>query len=327
MIQHASGGAPAAPRNRISAPELQTVTPSRSPRREVQVGIFVLAGFLAVLVALFILTDPGMFRGRYYVTTVMHDAGGIRKRDPVQLHGVNIGRVDDLRLIPGGVELRLELQGEYDVPADSRVRLAAQGLLGEKVAQILPGTSTREARSGDRLAAAEADAGLGGTAQELGGQAKVLGTRADTVLARAQLLLSQQTIGAVGASAQELQVLMGELAALAGEQRRQLSGLSSSLRRSAQGLETATTQPELARAIARTDSLTARLDAATAQLSTASGSLATVMGRIERGEGTLGKLTTDDQLYTNLNTAATNLAQLTQEIRENPKKYLSVSVF
>jgi len=327
MIQRADNGAPAAPRSRISQQELSLVTPTRSPRREVQVGLFVIAGVLAVLVALFVLTDPGLFRGRYYVTTQVADAGGIRKRDPVQLNGVNIGRVDDLRLVPGGVELRLELQGEYPVPADSRVRLAAQGLLGEKVAQILPGRSTQRVPRGGTLLSAEAEGGLGNTAQELGDQAQVLGTKADTVLTRAQLLLSQQTIGAVGASAQELQTTLAQLALLASEQRRELSALTGSLQRSAQGLEGAATRPELARAIARTDSLTIKLDQATASLNTASTSLANVVGRMERGEGTLGKLSRDDALYNNLNTAVTNLATLTEEIRANPKKYLSVSVF
>ena len=327
MIQRADNGAPAAPRSRISQQELSLVTPTRSPRREVQVGLFVIAGVLAVVVALFVLTDPGLFRGRYYVTTQVADAGGIRKRDPVQLNGVNIGRVDDLRLIPGGVELRLELQGEYAVPADSRVRLAAQGLLGEKVAQILPGRSAQRVARGGTLLSAEAEGGLGNTAQELGDQAVVLGTKADTVLNRAQLLLSQQTIGAVGASAQELQTTLAQLALLASEQRRELSALTGSLQRSAQGLEGATTRPELARAIARTDSLTIKLDAATTSLNTASTALANVVGRMDRGEGTLGKLSRDDALYNNLNTAVTNLATLTEEIRANPKKYLSVSVF
>jgi phospholipid/cholesterol/gamma-HCH transport system substrate-binding protein len=327
MIQRADNGAPAAPRSRISQQELSLVTPTRSPRREVQVGLFVIAGVLAVLVALFVLTDPGLFRGRYYVTTQVTDAGGIRKRDPVQLNGVNIGRVDDLRLIPGGVELRLELQGEFPVPADSRVQLVAQGLLGEKVAQILPGRSPQQVARGGTLLSAEAEGGLGNTAQELGDQAVVLGNKADTVLNRAQLLLSQQTIGAVGASAQELQTTLAQLALLASEQRRELSALTGSLQRSAQGLEGATTRPELARAIARTDSLTIKLDQATTSLNTASTALANVVGRMDRGEGTLGKLSRDDALYNNMNTAVTNLATLTEEIRANPKKYLSVSVF
>ncbi|HEU0051800.1 MAG TPA: MlaD family protein, partial [Longimicrobium sp.] len=295
--------------------------PTRSPRREVQVGLFVLAGALAVIAALFILTDPGTFRGRYYVTTVVQDAGGIRKRDAVQLRGVNIGRVDDLSIEGDAVRLRLELEGDYRFPADSKVRLATKGLLQETVAEIVPGRASARAEDGAELRPdVEGAGGLGAMAEDLGGQA-------DSVLSRAQLLLSRENIGAVSSSTRELQTLMAQLAALATEQRRELSTLSASLRRSAEGVESAATRPELARAIARTDSLTLRLDAATASLGQASASLANLTGRIDRGEGTLGKLATDDQLYNNLNTAVTNLAQLTEDIKKDPKKYLSVSVF
>jgi phospholipid/cholesterol/gamma-HCH transport system substrate-binding protein len=306
---------------------MATVQPTRSPRREVQVGIFVLGGILAVLAALFILTDPGMFRGRYIVSTVVRDAGGIRLRDPVQLTGVNIGRVSDLKLVPGGVKMSLEVEGKYTFPKDSRVRLTAKGLLGDIVADVLPGRSREPAGNGEVLRAAEEDTGLSGTATELAGTAKTVGGKADTLLTRANLLLSQETIGSVHASTRELQDMLAALSALAADQRVQLSALSASLRRSAAGVENATTRPELIRAIARTDSLTAKLDAATGQLQAASTSLAVVTGRMERGEGTLGKLSKDDALYTNLNSAVANLNQLTTDIRANPRKYLSVSVF
>jgi len=306
---------------------MATVQPTRSPRREVQVGIFVLAGILAVLAALFILTDPGTFRNRYVVSTLVKDAGGIRLRDPVQLSGVNIGRIQDLKLVPGGVKMSMEVEGKYTFPRDSRVRLTAKGLLGEMVAEVLPGRSHELASGGDELRSADQDAGLSGTATELAGTAKTVGGKADTLLTRANLLLSQETIGNVHASTRELQDMLGALSALAADQRVQLSALSASLRRSAAGIEGAATRPELARAIARTDSLTARLDAATGQLQAASTSLAVVTGRIERGEGTLGKLSKDDALYTNLNSAVANLNQLTTDIRANPRKYLSVSVF
>jgi phospholipid/cholesterol/gamma-HCH transport system substrate-binding protein len=306
---------------------MATVQPTRSPRREVQVGIFVLAGILAVLAALFILTDPGTFRNRYVVSTVVKDAGGIRLRDPVQLSGVNIGRIEDLKLVKGGVKMSMEVEGKYTFPRDSRVRLTAKGLLGEMVAEVLPGRSHELAGGGDELRSSEEDSGLSGTATELAGTARTVGGKADTLLTRANLLLSQETIGNVHASTRELQEMLGALSALAADQRVQLSALSASLRRSAAGVEGAATRPELIRAIARTDSLTARLDAATGQLQAASTSLAVVAGRIERGEGTLGKLSKDDALYTNLNSAVANLNQLTTDIRANPRKYLSVSVF
>lgn len=317
MIQNARGAA--GPRNRLSQEDLRAMAPMRTPRREVHVGIFVIVGILAVVTALFVLTDPGMFRGRYQVSTVIADAGGIRKGDPVRLKGVNIGRIRDFDIDEGGVRVIMELRREYPVPADSRVSVVSGGLLQSMVAEVIPGGSEQPLRDGDVLPSVPTT-GLAETAERLGGGA-------DTLLMRANMLLSQQTIGAVGASAQQMQQLLEQLTALAAEQRRELAALTSSLRSAAEGVEATATRPELARAIARTDSLTLRLDAASGSLQQASASLATLVDRVEGGQGTLGRLTTDDELYVNLNAAVTSLNELTADIRENPRKYINVSVF
>jgi phospholipid/cholesterol/gamma-HCH transport system substrate-binding protein len=331
MIQRADGGAPAAPRNRIPSEDLATVSVARTPRREVQVGLFVLGGILSVLLALFLLTDPGTFRGRYYVSTLVETAGGIRKGDPVQLRGVNIGRIRSFEIQDNGVRVRMELEGEYPVPADSRVYLSSNGLLGGVVATVLPGRSPQRLADGGILPSTDAS---GAGATDIMATATAVGTRADTVLGRAQALLSQQTIGAVQTSAVELQAMLAELSALATEQRRELQGVSGSLRRSAAGVEGAATRPELARAIARTDSISLRMDAAARSFNSASESMASIAGRIERGEGTLGKLSRDESLYNNLNAAAQNInttatryGTLAEDIQANPKKYINLRVF
>jgi phospholipid/cholesterol/gamma-HCH transport system substrate-binding protein len=80
-----------------------------------------------VVIALFTLTDVGALRNRYMVTTVVPDAAGIRRGDPVQMLGVNIGRVRGFDIGANGVAVQLELQREYPVPADSRVELVSSG--------------------------------------------------------------------------------------------------------------------------------------------------------------------------------------------------------
>lgn len=295
------------------------MAPIRQPRREVSVGLFVVIGILAVLVALFALTDPGTFRGRYHISTVVQSAGGIRKGDPVQLKGVNIGRIRDFTITPAGVRISMELESEYMVPADSRISIVSGGLLQSMVAEVLPGDSPERVPDGAILPSAE-----GSTLTQT---AEKLTARGDTVLERAQDLLSTRNIDAVGASTAQLQELLVALTTLAAEQRQQLNALTGSLTRSAQGIEGAATQPELARALARTDSMSLRLDAATASLQQASTSIASLVGRIESGQGTLGKLMQDDQLYVNLNNAVTGLNQLTTDIRQNPRRYINVSVF
>jgi len=309
-----------APQNgRLTEDELLSVLPARSANREVRVGIFVLVGIVAFLAALFTFTDVGTFRGRYYALTVVEDAGGMRRGDPVQMRGVNIGRVVGFEMVPQGVRVRLELYNEYPIPEGSRVMVKSSGLLGGMVVDVVPGASTERIASGAVLPGV-AEQGIMSAAGELTGQA-------ETVLARANALLSTETVGAVNQSALELRALLAELGALASEQRREMAALSSSLQRSAEGVERATTGGELERAAQQIDQLTARLSETTLTLQRASGSLETVLARLERGEGTLGQLTVDDALYRNLNSAVASLDQLVADIRANPRKYLSISVF
>ncbi|HEX7239534.1 MAG TPA: MlaD family protein [Longimicrobiaceae bacterium] len=305
----------------------------RSSRHEIKIGFFVLAGIVAVVVALLMLTDPGTFRGRYNVTTTVPDAGGLRKGDPVQMRGVNIGRVRAFGIGPQGVDVKLELENEYPVPADSRISMQSGGLLGGMIVEVVPGRSKELVPDGARLP--------GTAAAGMFDVATTVGNRADTVLGRAEALLSPATIQAVGGSAQELQTMLVQLSALAAEQRREIAGLSASLRRSAAGVENATTRPELVRSIARMDSISIQLDRSTASLNRSTTSLETVLGRLERGEGTLGRLSRDESLYNNMNQAAvnagraaestnqaaTNASSLMDDIKANPKKYINLRVF
>jgi phospholipid/cholesterol/gamma-HCH transport system substrate-binding protein len=312
---------------RLKEEDLMKALPRRSANREVRVGLFVLVGIVAFLTILFTMTDVGTFRGRYYATTLVESAGGMRRGDPVQMRGVNIGRVIDFDMVPHGVGVKMEIYDEYDIPADSRAQVKSNGLLGGMVVDVVPGTST------ERIAVGAEIPGVSeGT--DIMAQASAIGTRADTVLMRVNRLLSDETIGSVGASAEELQALMDELNTLVAQQRGQLAALSASLRRSAAGVEAATTGPELQRTVQQVDALTAQMAQTTAGLNQTGTSLQAVVARLERGEGTLGKLSADQQLYdnlnatvTNLNGTVTNLNALISDIQANPKKYINVSVF
>ena len=326
MIQQARTAASPPPAKRGGGNDLSSTVPMRSSRREIQIGFFFLLGIVAVVAALLMLTDPGTFRGRYDISTTVPDAGGLRKGDPVQMRGVNVGRVRGFHITQGGVTVNMEMEREYEVPADSRISMESGGLLGGMIVEVVPGRSGERVRDGAELPGTAA-AGMFDVATNVG-------NRADTVLGRAEAMLAPATIQAVGASAQELQVMLTSLAGLATEQRREIALLSASLRRSAQGVESATTRPELVRAVARMDSITLQLDRSTASLNRSTTSLEAVLGRMERGEGTLGKLSADETLYNNLNQAAlsanrtaTSADSLMADIKRNPRKYINLEVF
>ena len=62
-------------------------------------------------------------------------------------------------------------------------------------------------------------------------------------------------------------------------------------------------------------------------LSSASARIDSTLARVERGEGNLGQLSKDEKLYKNLESSLGKLSDLIADIQRNPKKYFSFSVF
>jgi len=61
-------------------------------------------------------------------------------------------------------------------------------------------------------------------------------------------------------------------------------------------------------------------------LASAAQSLDSILTRLQRGEGSLGRLMGDDTVYVNLKEATEELKILIKDIRENPERYLKVEV-
>jgi phospholipid/cholesterol/gamma-HCH transport system substrate-binding protein len=299
---------------------------SRGRHREAWVGLFVVAGLAATLITLAVMTDAALFRGRYIITTSVPNAGGIRKGDPVQMRGVNIGRIMGFTIAPQGVDVRLEIEGEYPIAKDSRVELKASGVLGGMVAEVIPGTSAEKVGWGDRIPGAS---GIG-----LFDKMDTLAGEADKVAQKVQGLLSDETVKDLQGGAAGARQSLEQLQAILKEQRGELRALTASLRRSAEGMEKVTTGPELERTVKRVDELAQKLDGTIGTLDRSAKSLDSILGRMDRGEGTLGKLSTDDTLYKNASEATANLNKATVELNKlladfqaHPKKYINLEIF
>lgn len=70
-----------------------------------------------------------------------------------------------------------------------------------------------------------------------------------------------------------------------------------------------------------------KLNDAISKLSLTSDKLNTLISGIQNGEGSLGKIAKDEQLYNNLNQTSKNLNGLIEDIKNNPKRYINISVF
>ena len=305
----------------VADDEIQRAVPREAGGREVRVGIFVIIGILAAVAVLFVLTDPATLRGRYMVVTSLENAGGIRRQDPVTMRGVNVGRINDFRMVGDHVDIVLEIEGAWSVPSDSYTRLAGAGLFGGRTMEIIPGKATTNLEEGDTIRSVGEESGILGAAEEAGNQANVL-------LGQLNRLFSDPTVTAVQGTASELHALTAEVRNMVAVQQDQLSALIASFQRSATALEgAASASPDLARTAARADTVMAQIQLTARSLDRSAASLDTILARFAGGQGTLGRLSRDDSLYVNLNRAAEAIALLATDIRENPRRYIRIGIF
>src|SRR5690606_19862800 len=52
-----------------------------------------------------------------------------------------------------------------------------------------------------------------------------------------------------------------------------------------------------------------------------------LLNDVEAGKGSIGKLLKDEGMYNNLNDASRELKELIRDVKLNPKRYVSISVF
>jgi phospholipid/cholesterol/gamma-HCH transport system substrate-binding protein len=319
---NANGG----PRS-LTDEELLAAVPRETGTKEAQIGAFVLIGLLGFIIVLFWMTDPATLRGRYMLFTEVTHAGGVRSGDPIQMQGVNIGRVHDFEMTTAddgtnSVVIEMEIKGQWEVPVGSRTVMGEAGLFGGRALEVVRGEGPGYYSEHDTIG------GEGAVGSGVLAAVDQLSLRAESVLGSLDDLLGEETVGNVRGSARELEGLLTELSAVAREQRDALGGLTATLTRAAEGIEAASASgPEIASAVARADSAMAMLAETGESLDAATASLQTILARMERGEGTLGKLSTDEALYVNLNAAAVSLAELVADLQANPNKYINLSIF
>lgn len=306
--------------------ELEEAVPAQEGQRQVRVGMFVLGGLIATVCLLFFLTDPSWFRGRYQVTTTVDNVMGLRKGDPVQMRGVTIGRVHDFGIGGQGddVVIILEVEGQWLIPEGSTTQVVSPGLMAPKTVEVLPGPGPGTIGRGGALP--------GIAVRGLLDDTETLGEKGQLALDRITRLLSPENLDAIGGSAESLDALLSELSNIVASESANLTELIQSLTTAADGLaEFSADTPELrdglASMVARADSLLDRLNSTSETVEGAMASLETILARIESGEGTLGQLSVNDTLFTNFAAAVESVRLLMDDIRENPGRYINVSIF
>ncbi len=295
---------------------------------ELQVGALVIVAVLVLFGGMLWISGVSLVGDEFTVYARSQDAAQVQTGDVVLFRGVRLGSVQGVRITGSSVLLTLTLSGDQvdALPSDSRAVLQPGGFLGTQQVRIVAGDSTTLLGSGDTIAAEPAP--------ELTRVATDLSSEASGVLSRTRQLLSESTVSSVERSTEDFAGTMERIHQLVREEQGSLQRLISHLDSVSARLEAASDGPRLERTVASLDTLTGRLKATSSELEESSASLSSILRKMDSGEGTLGKLLNDEQLYdrardamANLQRASEELSGLTADIRRRPGRYLQVSLF
>ncbi len=281
-------------------------------KQEVGVGALVLVGFAVFIALLFWLTDRRVGAQGVRVTVVFANVAGLDQGDPVMVSGVKVGRVEGVRLQRSGkVEVILNVDRDQRPRIDASAAIAALDFLGTKYIKYSPGVR-EEPLQGDRPL-------IGTQEPELTDMASGVATRANELLGNANTFVSPQLSQDLHNTLVATQRAMNLLAeapegALVKQTTRTLAATERVMQRVDSILGSSTGS--------RIDTLSANLAALTNHLGSATVAIDTLLRRMNRGEGTLGRIASDTTLYHDLHALSVALTELLTDLRDHPDKYM-----
>jgi phospholipid/cholesterol/gamma-HCH transport system substrate-binding protein len=121
---------------------------------EMAVGIFVLIGILCVGYLTIKLGKMELLGDEYYYLNARFDTvGGLKTGSQVDLAGVQIGQVEEIRLDTERMvaHVTLKIKKGVELTDDAIASVKTAGLIGDKYVSITPGGSDEILQSGDMI--------------------------------------------------------------------------------------------------------------------------------------------------------------------------------
>jgi phospholipid/cholesterol/gamma-HCH transport system substrate-binding protein len=289
-------------------------------KQEATVGALVLVGLLLFIGGTMWLGGK-RFSTRPTVAVQFADAGTLKRGSPVRVSGVQLGSVDEIEFQGyGKVLVHLHLDEAVAPRRDAAAELASVGLVGDAVINFIPGTAA-EPLSGDAVI-------IGTTAPGFMDIGTKLGDQASSVLGGVNEIRFKEV-------SEDLQRSLRAFERLANLYSNTVTGPIAQLTTTMAGLRTVSARidsvlvaAQLDRATRTADSLMLNLGRLSASAQSTASQLDSVLARVNRGEGSLGKLMADTVLYQNTQRLMKSLQEFVDDLKKNPGKIgLTVRIF
>lgn len=306
--------------------------------KEIKAGIialFAIASFILIFQYMkgkSIFTTDNVFYAKY------DNVEGLGPSSKVSINGLKVGQVD--KIIPvtskdGKIYflVRLIVDNDFSFSKKSTVEIFEPGLMSGKEMKINLDYTGPKAVDGDTLQGAFKLSMLNSLSSQVGpvkDQISEVLKRVDSLANSANKVLDER-------NRQEIRALLANLNTTVAGFENASKSANSLLANNDPRLQKILDNANVAVVSANTavgkygklaESIDAqKLNTTIASLDATVNKLNGVISGIDRGEGSLGKLAKDEQLYNNLEQATKNLNDLVLDLKTNPKRYINFSVF
>src|SRR5213594_404357 len=285
-------------------------------KQEVGVGAIVLVGVAVFLVGMFYLTGRSLGTSGIPVDVMFESVAGLKQGDPVLVSGVKKGRVARVALERvKSVRVTLELSKDVAPHIDASAAVAAMDLFGAKFIDYNPGAREEKLASG-RSISGSSTPDIAGVAQGVANRAnELMENAANIVLDR----LGEDIHNTLVVTHREMNTLANAPEGpFIKQTTRTLQATERVMERVDSMLGTGTGR--------NIDSIATNLSRLTTHLTRTTAELDTLLSRMNKGEGTLGRIATDTMMYHDLHELSVSLTTLLKDLKEHPDKYMKTGL-
>lgn len=306
--------------------------------KEIKAGLIAILAIVGFVFLFQFMKGKSLFTTDNIFYAKFDNVEGLAASNPVSINGLKVGQVDEIIPITekdGKIHfvVKMIIDDNFEFSKRSKVEIFEPGLMSGKEMRVNLAYGQPLAKDGDTLAGEFQLSMMNNISSQVGpvkDQLQEVLRRVDSLTNNANKVFDDQ-------NRREIKLLLSNLnktvASFEGTSRQTNALLANNDPRVQKMLDNA----NLATLSARTaidkygrvaDEVDVKkLNNTIDKLSMTADKLNGVISGIQNGQGSLGKLTQDEELYRNLNTSAENLNVLIEDMRTNPKRYLNFSVF
>jgi len=303
---------------------------------EVKVGGVALITIIAFILLYQFLKGTALFTSTDTYHIVYDNIAGLTESNPVEINGYQAGVVQDVRLINDGsglILVSLSVDRQFNIPKDTKAEITTATLIAGMKIVLRMGESREMCSDHDTISGYVATSiidRLSETISPLEENITSIITKLDSVITALNSVFTPEMTADIRSTMSNVSDVTAGLKEISDSRKDELMDAISEIEAFTAMLSAnSSTLDSTLKNIGAVSDAFAKADLETSLTSLRSSltGLDTIIGGISRGEGSAGKLVTNDSLYTNLSNTLGSLDLLLRDMKDNPKKYVHFSLF